>query len=429
MNQKHTIALAICVALISIVSELIGTVKFHLGPGTAVLFPLVWAILLGGFISVQKISPLKHEMQHMAGTILEVGIMIFIVRLGTLIGPHIGSIYNVGWALAFQELGHVFGTVILVLPLAVFLKMGRASIGATYSIDREPNLAYMAERFGGDSNEYRGALAVYVIGSIFGALYIALLAGFLGSARIFDPIALAMGSGVGSGSMMAAASAAIAIEFPKYKDEILAVAGASNLITEVIGVYVTVFISLPLAERLYRFWTRVMNRGDADFAQIPDASSTEDRPASHGTLAHSKHSIAWIIQTSVIFGVIMLISNYFNAFKFGAHTLLGMLFLVVITILSFAVKRIIPQIPAIVWASLAGILLTSGNTAIAAHITSLVKDIDFLAMVTPVLAYAGLSLGKDIPMLRKLGLRFILVSLAVYTATYLCATAIAELLI
>jgi hypothetical protein len=102
---------------------------------------------------------------------------------------------------------------------------------------------------------------------------------------------------------------------------------------------------------------------------------------------------------------------------------------VVITILSFAVKRIIPQIPAIVWASLAGILLTAGNTAIAAHITSLVKDIDFLAMVTPVLAYAGLSLGKDIPMLRKLGLRFFLVSLAVYTATYLCATAIAELLI
>jgi hypothetical protein len=429
MNQKHTIVLAICVALISIVSELIGTVKLHLGPGTAVLFPLVWAILLGGFISVQKMAPLKHEMQHTAGTILEVGIMIFIVRLGTLIGPHIGSIYNVGWALAFQELGHVFGTVILVLPLAVFLKMGRSSIGATYSIDREPNLAYMAERYGGDSDEYRGALAVYVIGSIFGALYIALLAGFLGSARIFDPIALAMGSGVGSGSMMAAASAAIAIEFPAHKEEILAIAGASNLITEVIGVYVTVFISLPLAERLYRFWVRIMHRGDVEHALVSETASAGNHQAAPLPSAHGKSSIGWIIQTSVIFGVIMLISNYFNAFKFGTHTLLGMLFLVVITILSFAVKRVIPQIPAIVWASLAGILLTAGHTPIAASITGLVKDIDFLAMVTPVLAYAGLSLGKDIPMLRKLGPRFIVVSLAVYTATYLCATAIAELLI
>lgn len=428
MNQKYTVTLGIGVAIISVIAELIGTVKFQIGPGMAILFPMVWAILLGSIVSVQKLAPLNHDMQHTAGTILEVGIMIFIVRLGTLIGPHIADIYQVGWALGFQELGHVFGTVILILPLAVLLRMGRASIGATYSIDREPNLAYMAERYGGDSDEYRGALAIYVIGSIFGALYVALLAGFLGSARIFDPIALAMGSGVGSGSMMAAASAAIAIEFPAHKEEILAVAGASNLITEVIGVYVTVFISLPLAERLYSFWQRIMHRDGTD--QATAAGQVPAEPA-HSTPrpANSRYSLGWTIQTGVLVGIIMLISNAINLGGLGSNTILGMVFLVVITIISFIIKRFVPQIPVIVWASLAGILLTAGDTSIASSISSLVKNIDFLAMVTPVLAYAGLSIGKDLPILKKLGLRFIIVALAVYTATYISATAIAELLI
>jgi hypothetical protein len=55
-------------------------------------------------------------------------------------------------------------------------------------------------------------LAEYLTSTIFGALFIALLAGLITSWDIFDPLALAMGAGVGSGSMMAAASAAIAAQ-------------------------------------------------------------------------------------------------------------------------------------------------------------------------------------------------------------------------
>jgi hypothetical protein len=431
MTYRYTLILGAWVVLISIIAEAIGTLKFQAGPGMIILFPLIWAILLGAIISVQKVRPMSYDIQRMSARVLEVGIMIFIVRLGTLIGPHIGDLYRVGWALSFQELGHVFGTVVIALPIAVWLGMGRASIGATYSIDREPNLAFMAERFGGDSDEYRGALAIYVLGSIVGALYIALLAGFLGGMHIFDPIALAMGSGVGSGSMMAAASSAIAAEFPAYKSQILAVAGASNLITEVIGVYVTVFISLPLAMRLYRFWQRVFGR---EIAATPAAAqygmgSTEPEPQQADDSGHGKDSITWMVLTSLLIGVVMIVSNFINNGHFSGSLVLGMVIMIAITVISFLIKRFIPQIPVIVWASLAGIVLTAGHTSVASAITSLVGHIDFLAIVRPVLAYAGLSLGKDLPMLRRLGLRFILVALVVYTTTFLAASAIAEILL
>jgi len=438
MTQKQTLTLGLAVVVISIISEFIGTVEFHLGPGIVLLFPLVWAVILGSLAGLQRFLPLDHTMQTGAARVLEIGIMLFIVRLGTLIGPHIADLANVGYALAFQELGHMFGTVIIALPFAVWLGMGRASIGATYSIDREPNLAYMAERFGGDSDEYRGALSVYLIGSVLGALYVALLAGFLGSAGIFDPIALAMGSGVGSGSMMAAASAAIATEFPAHKEEILAVAGASNLITEVIGVYATVFLSLPLAEKLYPMWERIFRRqpviaadgvGSAATNASTEGSAHKENTQEPAKPEGTTHPLGWIAQTGVIVGIIMFISNWIHTGTVSVSMALGMILMTLVTIISFAIKGYLPKIPVVVWASLIGIFLTIGDNPVSQTVTHLVGNINFLAMVTPVLAYAGLSIGKDLPVLRKLSWKLFIVAIIVYTATYLSATIIAELLI
>ena len=45
----------------------------------------------------------------------------------------------------------VFGSLLLALPLAVLLRMGPATVGATFSIDREPSFAMVTSRFGADS--------------------------------------------------------------------------------------------------------------------------------------------------------------------------------------------------------------------------------------------------------------------------------------
>ncbi|MPN27416.1 hypothetical protein SDC9_174849 [bioreactor metagenome] len=131
--------------------------------------------------------------------------------------------------------------------------MKREAIGATYSISRENNLAIIAEKFGVESPESRGAIGVYIVGTLIGAIYIGLLASILGSTGIFHPIALAMGSGVGSGSMMAAATGSLTVIFPAYKNDIVVFAGAANLATSILGTFVCAFISLPLTERLYNW--------------------------------------------------------------------------------------------------------------------------------------------------------------------------------
>jgi len=53
--------------------------------------------------------------------------------------------------------------------------------------------------------------------------------------------------------------------------------------------------------------------------------------------------------------------------------------------------------------------------------------LEFMALATPILAYAGLSFGKDIQEFKKLGWRIVVISLVVYTGTFLLATIFAEI--
>jgi len=49
-----------------------------------------------------------------------------------------------------------------------------------------------------------------------------------------------------------------------------------------------------------------------------------------------------------------------------------------------------------------------------------------MALTTPILAYAGLSLAKDIPAFRRLGWRIVVTSLLASTGTFLFAAIIAQ---
>jgi hypothetical protein len=92
-----------------------------------------------------------------------------------------------------------------------------------------------------------------------------------------------------------------------------------------------------------------------------------------------------------------------------------------------AIRRLVPKLPMVlvlsVVATLVGIpgLLPFGDTAIA-----LAGKLNFLAFTTPVLALAGFSVAKDLPMFRRLGWRIVLVSLTATAGTFIGATLIAQ---
>ena len=184
--------------------------------------------------------------------------MLLMTKIGLGIGPNLHIIMNSGWALILQELGHFLGTIVLGLPIALLVGMRREAIGACYSIDREANVAIIIDRYGFHSPEGRGVMGMYICGTLFGAMWISVLAGMIAQLGWFHPIALAMGAGIGSASMMAAATGSIIAVHPEFEREIMAMSGAANLLTSVVGVYFSLFVSLPIMERLYGFCAHVL---------------------------------------------------------------------------------------------------------------------------------------------------------------------------
>ena len=69
---------------------------------------------------------------------------------------------------------------------------------------------------------------------------------------IFHPYALGMASGVGAGIMMASATASLAEIYPAMADQISALASASETISGIDGIYMTIFFGIPLCNFLYR---------------------------------------------------------------------------------------------------------------------------------------------------------------------------------
>ncbi|GAB3865304.1 DUF3100 domain-containing protein [Nocardioides maradonensis] len=403
---------------LTVVAQWIGPHQLDLGIGTVGLYPLVWGLLLGGAFSFQKVRPMPARLQHYATYMVEIAVLLLGARLSFVVGANVKVLLHAGPALLLQELGHLFGTVLFSLPIAVLIKMGRPAVGACFSIDRESSFAIVADKYGADSDEYRGVLSMYVFGTVVGALYVTLLASFFANNHIFDPRALAMGSGVGSGSVMAASSASIAQAHPDMASQILALAAVSNLITTVLGVYVGMYVALPAAERFYR----VLTRTGAVTAPAPVAVASPATEAPAATAASADRPPLALTFPLVL--AAMLAANVVFHHSFSLTMLAGFALMTAVVLVALALKRC--HISPIIGISTIGLLLGSPWSPVADAITKVLTPIDFLTLTTPVLVLAGLGLGKDSAVLRRIGWRVVPVGLVSFAASFLLATLIAQ---
>jgi hypothetical protein len=418
----------ISAAIVVLLAELIGARTIPLGGAySVVLLPLLWALLIGAAWGIAApylpgVLKIDDQTQAISAAVLQPALLIFCAKLGLLVGGSLPKILASGWSLVFQEFGHFFGTMVLGLPVALLLGIKREAIGATFSVGREPSLAIIGEKFGMASPEGRGVLAEYMTGTIFGAVFISLFAGVIASLHIFNPLALAMGAGVGSGGLMAAASGAIAAqETPAVAKDVAAFAAASNLITTTIGTYFTLFLSLPFTIWAYGVMEPILGRASRPKAAPTAPAHKETKVAAFSLL---KLLVVWVVA-----GAIALIGNYLGyKTPVDGTVVAGLALIVAAVIVGYALNRLTKGIvPAVVWVSLVAMVVTYPGMPYAADISALSGKINFLALATPMLAFAGLSIAKDLPVFRHLGWRIVIVSLLANAGTFLGASVIAQI--
>jgi len=208
--------------------------------------------------------------------------------------------------------------------------------------------------------------------------------------------------------------------------EVAAFAAASNLITTTIGTYFTLFLSLPFTVWAYGVLEPILGRDSsksvAENVREDLSDVTEDAEATE------KLPVIQIISIWLGVGGIALAANYI-AFKTipDSSTVAGVAIVLLCVAIGYAVYKLTRSlVPAVLWISLIAMALTYPTLPYAAETAALTGRINFLALATPVIALAGLSIAKDLPVFRKLGWRIVVASLAANAGTFIGGAFVAQ---
>jgi len=443
--KVHLFCIIFVVAAEVIGSVVVGPVPI-LGANIGfTIFPMLFAMLFGIAFYLLKIIDKDTVVQ--ATPYIGIATMWLISKLAIGIGPNLEALAAAGPAFILQEIGNL-GTAILAIPVAVFVfNMGKQAIGASFSKSREGSIALISSMYGLDSPEGQGTMGAYIVGTVLGTLFCGILASIIISLGIFDPRALAMASGSGSASMMAAFLAPLEHAYPQYWDELVAIASMSNLITAATGLYFSMFVVIPICKWMYKVFKgekrhhiSLKKKGLAP--QEPAVATTKSaQPKEKAKLATESLSSVWftrlkVLALSGLFGVIantITTSRNPNVATVGVlEGLYALLFLLLPVILGCIVYDIIERKldkrpPIIIFISLIGILLSIPALPFAEQFIQANNQIGLLPLTVPILAYAGISLGKDLKTFKQQGLAIVCITLLAFAGTYLGSAIIAHI--
>ena len=149
----------------------------------------------------------------------------------------------------------------------------------------------------------------------------------------------------------------------------------------------------------------------------------------------------WAVYLKVLCfsAVFASIGNWISTIKAGApvtplEAVPGMVLLLVITIVGQLIWEMINKVwsknmPAIAYISLIAIIVTIPGFPGAEFTAASINKIGLLPLCTPILAYAGISLGKDLDTFKKQGPAIVAVSLFAFLGTYIGSAIIAQLVL
>lgn len=129
-----------------------------------------------------------------------------------------------------------------------------------------------------------------------------------------------------------------------------------------------------------------------------------------------------------VISLVSLVSNWAGTGANPITTLPAMLIIYAMVIIGLLLAKFVPiGFPAVAWVSLVSVLLTLPVSPVAELILAQLKQISFLAMVTPVLAYAAIAITKmEVDLFKRSGFKIAIISILVFTGTYVGSALVAN---
>jgi len=435
----------VIVLILVVISELIGVRAFQFGPIGFSLLPMLYALVIGIMLSqVKFITIIDEEDMITASPYIGIAVMYLIGFMASRIGPNLSEVIKAGPALLLQELGNL-GTLFLSVPVAVLvLKMDRTAVGSCFSTSRESSMAIVGDVYGLDTKEGRGVMGSYITGTLLGTIFSGILASLMLNISWFTPEALAMASGTGSASMMSAAIAPIVEAFPEKASSLTAFAASSQVLTSVSGIYLSLFVALPLTNWMYNK-LKGKEAVEQENKEIEAARIVEEKIiAENVDMDNGEEKVEeniWVTRFKVLAysGVFALIANWLSSLKKDEiitplEALPGMLWLLGIVVLGNIIKDFLEKrnikLPTVLFIALIATIGSIPNFLPTANFMNIaLSKLSLLPLATPILAYAGIATGKDMAEFKKQGFKIIIVTLLALAGTYIGSAVIANIVL
>lgn len=139
--------------------------------------------------------------------------------------------------------------------------------------------------------------------------------------------------------------------------------------------------------------------------------------------------INWSL-TLVVVGLIALISNWIGQDIMPSKAVPGVLALMGIALIGMILQQLIPlNIPSIAYIGVLGLVLTIPGMPTAPYIVSWTHNVELMALATPVVAYAGISIGNSWTDFAKLGWKTIVVGMVILMSTYVGSAVVAHIVL
>lgn len=121
------------------------------------------------------------------------------------------------------------------------------------------------------------------------------------------------------------------------------------------------------------------------------------------------------------------VSNMIGYDTFG-NSLPGIVVLSAITLAGYFLSYVVPlkKISSVLWISIIAILLASPISPVSDFVIKSVKGVNINAIITPILAYAGVIIGKDWGAFKSVGIKGIIVAIFVIVGTFLISSLLGD---
>ncbi|MGF6907353.1 hypothetical protein [Fusobacterium sp. PH5-44] len=127
-------------------------------------------------------------------------------------------------------------------------------------------------------------------------------------------------------------------------------------------------------------------------------------------------------------GLLVLITQKISKGASIIDSLPGMAIIIVLSLLALIIKELFPKsfFPAFGWVTILGFVLSIPYNPLSVKFLEYVNKVDFMAITTPLLAFAGISVGNKITDLKKMSWKVVLIAVVVFVTIFFACALIAQ---